>query len=276
LFLFALVLNLSLVSCASPSAVSAFSASAVTTLAAASQVFGDMEPSCLREVDSRAPFGSFQVLVQHDPGCDRIATQAESAQASVRILSDYFRAMNALASFGTATAGTDAQGLLSRAGSAMGSSPEAQNALGSLAQLLVSAGTSGYQLKHLEKDLVRVNADVSAVLAALIRIIQRNYVDQLLGSEEQKLRTRYREFSQGKTSPELILMLEDRWRGDEQMLQARRASAQSMVTALETLSKGFADLASNGRRLTAKEVPGLLEPYVTQMQNLIPQVQKAF
>ncbi len=100
---------------------------------------------------------------------------------------------------------------------------------------------------------------------------------QGLESEEQKLATRYKGFPKGQSSADVVtLMLDDRWSADEQALQSRRASAQCLITALQALSKGFADLAANSHRLKAGEVQGLLEPYVTQIQALIPQIQKAF
>ena len=71
-------------------------------------------------------------------------------------------------------------------------------------------------------------------------------------------------------------MLDDRWRADETALAAKRASAQSLVTALQALVKGFQELAANAHRLKAKEVPGLLAPYDAQLQALIPQIQKGF
>jgi hypothetical protein len=98
---------------------------------------------------------------------------------------------------------------------------------------------------------------------------------RLLASEEQKLSVRYRDFAQGK-SDEFKLQLEDRWRADEHDLAARRDSASRLVAALEALSDGFKELAANSRHLNSKELPGLLDPYVTEMQTLIPQIQKAF
>jgi hypothetical protein len=71
-------------------------------------------------------------------------------------------------------------------------------------------------------------------------------------------------------------MLDTRWQSDEQAIESKRAAARSLVTSLNALSKGFADLAAKSRTLKGKEVPGLLAPYTTQMQTLIPQVQKAF
>ena len=271
--------TLCFVGCTTPDAVSKFCGSAAATLTSAAPVFTDMEQSCLREVNSRQEFGTFMLPVQSDPGCNAIATQATGAAAATKILSDYFTALNSVASFGTAKAGTDAQNLLQKTSAAFGANSGAQNALGSIAQFLVSAATSGVQARDLEKDLTKANSDISTVVDALIAIVKTNYIGQGQGqgleSEEQKLATRYKEFAKG-ASPEVKLMLDDRWHADEQMLTARRASAQSLVTALQALQKGFADLAKTAHNLKAKEVQGLLDPYVTQLQSLIPQIQKAF
>ena len=274
LFLVA-ILALSLMSCNTPEAVSKFCGSAVTTLTCANPVFDDMKSSCLREVNSREEFGTFKPPVQSDTHCDAIGAQAAGAAAAAKILSDYFSAINSLASFGTAKAGTDAASLISKTGAAVGASSPAQTALGSITQFLVTAATSGYQQEQLEKDLTKVSRDISAVVNALITIVHDDYIGRQLTSEEQKLSDQYREFAKDK-SPEVKLLLDDRWHADEQTLSAKRASAQSLITALQVLSKGFADLAANAHQLKAKEVPGLLGPYVTQLQALIPQIQKAF
>jgi hypothetical protein len=130
-------------------------------------------------------------------------------------------------------------------------------------------------LKQLEKDLSKVSGNISAVVNALITIVQDDYIGRQLASEEQKLADRYLEFAKDK-SPEVKLLLDDRWHADEQALAAKRASAQSLITALQALSKGFADLAANAHQLKAREIRGLLGPYVTQLQTLIPQIQKGF
>jgi hypothetical protein len=270
------VFALPLVSCTTPDAVSKFCGSAVTTLTSASLVFDDMKLSCLREIDSRNEFGTFKPPVESDPNCTAIGDKAAGAVAAAKILSDYFSAINSLASFGTAKAGTDAQNLLTKTGAAVGTNPAAQKALGSIAQFLGSAATSAYQRKQLEKDLTAVSQNISDVVNALITIVKDDYIDRQLGSEEQKLAVRYREFAKDNKSPEVKLLLDTRWHADEQALAAKRASAQSLVTALQALSKGFADLAANAHHLRAKEVPGLLGPYATQLQALIPQIQKGF
>jgi hypothetical protein len=269
------MLALLLAGCTTPDAVSKFCASAATTLTAAQPVFGDLKQSCLREVNSRVDFGSFSPLVQDDASCDTVGKQADGAAAAAKVLAGYFGALNSLASFGTAKAGTDAQSLVSKTGAAVGENSKAQTALGSIAKLLVTAATSGYQEKQLEKDLPQASADISAVTDALITIIQDDYIGRLLKSEEEKQSFRYKFFAKGK-SPEVVMMLDGRWQAEEQALEARRASARGAVTALGALSKGFSELAANSHRLKGKEMPGILAPYVTQLQTLLPQIQKAF
>lgn len=269
--------------CTTPDEVSKFCASSETTLASAKQVFSDMKGSCLRTVALREPIGAYRTSTS-DPQlataiafCNGdIAKQSDATVAAVTILSDYFSAVNSLASFGTAKAGTDAQTLAAKTAAALGAESKAQTAIGSLASDLTMALTSGYQLKNLERDLTRASGNITDVTAALISIIQTNYVDQLLQDEENKTADRYREFYKADFPPEAKVLLEDRWRSDETAIQSKRSGAASLISSLQSLSKGFADLSTNAKTLKAKEIPALLEPYVTQMQTLIPEVQKAF
>ena len=275
------ILNLSLAGCITPDAVSKFCGSAVAILTSSHAVFNDMKLSCLREVNSREEFATFKPPIEDDANCAAIGTQAAGAAAAAEMLSDYFSAINSLASFGSAKAGTDAQNLVTKTGAAVGANSAAQTALGSIAQFLVSAATSGYQQKSLEKDLTKVSGNINAVVNALITIVKDDYIGRQLGSEEQKLSVRYREFAKVHStkealSPEAKLMLDDRWHADEAALEAKRASATCLITALHALAKGFEDLARDAHQLKSKEVPGLLEPYVTQLQALVPQIQKAF
>jgi len=201
--------------------------------------------------------------------------------AAAKLLSDYFSAINSLASFGSAKAGTDAESLLTKTGAAFGADSAAQTALGSIARVLTSAATAGYQQKQLEKDLTKVSANIPTVTNALKAIVKDVYIDTQLVSEQDELSIRYQRFAKDNStknplSPEAKLMLDDRWHADQAALEAKRASAQCLVSALEALSKGFQELAASSHRLTAKEVPGLLSPYATQLQALIPQIQKAF
>ena len=275
------ILNLSLASCVTPDAISKFCGSAAATLTSAQPVFNDMELSCLREVNSKVDFGTFRPPAASDPHCTKIGAQAAGAVAAAKILSEYFSAVNSLASFGSAKAGTDAEGLLTKAGAAFGADSAAQTALGSIARVLTTAATAGYQQKQLDKDLTKVSGNIPAVATALKTIVEDVYIDTQLASEQDELAVRYQRFAKENSaknplSPEAKLMLDDRWNADQAALEAKRASARCLVSALEALSKGFKELAASSHQLTAKEVPGMLGPYATQLQALIPQIQKAF
>ena len=268
--------------CDTPDAVSKFCGSSITTLSSANTVFDDMKQSCLREVNSRQEFGTFKPAVQSDENCTKIDAKVEGAKAAAKVLSDYFTAINSLASFGTAKAGTDAKDLATKTGAALGASSAAQTAVGAIAEFLVSAATSGFQQKQLEKDLPKVSSNVTAVVNGLVRVILNDYFELGLDTEEAKLATQYEEFAKKNStkekplSAELKLSLHDRWLADEAVIAGKRASAQSLVAGLQAISKGLADLAANAHKLKAKDLPALLSPYITQIQALIPAIQKAF
>jgi hypothetical protein len=273
------VLSLALFGCNEPADVSSFCGSAQTVLAASTLVLNDMKASCFRAIDLRSPLGSFAAPAQSDPGCDQIAAQGAGAVAAAKILGEYFAAVNSLASFGTARAGTDASNLVNQTGTALGAASIAQTAIGSMTQFLVQTATSGYQRKSLAQDLPKVSANVSAVANGLAAIIQNEYIDQLLSDEEKKLANRYREFIINSTNdhtltPELKVSLENAWRTEEAALTSRRASAHVLVQALGLVSKGFADLAANATHFSGAELAGLLQPWIAQIQSLVPMIQK--
>ncbi len=169
-------------SCTTPDAVSKFCASAATTLASAKPVLSDMQASCLRRVDTFESIGSFKTAVSDSnptvkaaiASCDGIGTKTQGAIAAASILSDYFTAINSLASFGTAKAGTDAGALASKTAAALGEKTDAQTAIGSIVTDLTKVFTAGYQMKKLESDLTRVSSNINNVTAGLITVIQTN------------------------------------------------------------------------------------------------------
>ena len=184
-----------------------------------------MKQSCLREVNSRTNIGTFAPPVTEDKSCDAIGGKSSGAEAAVEILSDYYSTVNSLASFGTSKVGENAGSLAENTGVAVGVGSPAQTALNSIATFVVNAGISGYQERTLAKDLSNVSRDIPTVINALIKIIQTDYIDLQLKSEEQKLAVRYQEFATGDSSGQVKLMLDDRWHADQQAIQARRESA---------------------------------------------------
>ena len=261
--------------CDTPDTVSTFCASSNATLASAVPVFQDLQGSCLREINITKGIGTFEA-VQVDMNCDAIGKQADGAVAATQVLQDYFTVSNSLATFDTAKSASDASSLISQTGAAVGSSSAAQTALGSIASFITSVATSGYQQKALDGDLIKVSKNIGDVTDALVQILQTNYIGQELKSEDQKLATRYKEFAVKHPDATILLNLDDRWHADSQSIAVKRASAQSLIAALNVIKKGSADLATNAHKVKAKELQGLLDPYVTQLQTLVPQIQKGF
>lgn len=266
---------LALVGCNTPDAVSKFCASAQSSLASGNAIFDDMKQSCLREVNSRSDFGTFKAFDQSDSACASIGNQADGLKAATQVVSDYFLAINGIASFGIAKLGDDVNGLVTKA--SIGVPASQQAALGSVGKFLTTLIASGYQQKKLATDIPAVSKDVEVVVGNLAGVVQSKYIDDLLNDEEKKLAVRYGEFL--KTHPgsaEVILSLNDRWQSDEAGIAAKRSSAMSYISAMKALAKGDADLAAHANHITAKELPALLSPYSAQLQALIPAIQKAF
>jgi len=67
-----LVLAALLLSCNTPDSVAKFCASGVAALETGDAIFDDMKGSCLREVQSREPLGSFTVAAPASTACDDI------------------------------------------------------------------------------------------------------------------------------------------------------------------------------------------------------------
>ena len=266
----------SVVSCNTPESIAKFCASAVVTLKIGDALFDDMKASCIREAQTRADFGTFPVSDPDLPACNNIGNQTVGLKAASKLLSNYFTALNDLASFGTSKAGDDAKELLTKASTQSKLSAGPQNALASIAGLLTRVATASYQQKRLADDIVKVHEDIKVALDGLAEAAGVAYLHQLQ-DEERKTATRYEEFlKQHNGTADVILALDSRWQSDHASFAARQKAAQSYQAALDAMAKGNEDLAAHARGLNAKALPGLLSPYTAQLESLVPAIQKAF
>jgi hypothetical protein len=263
-------------SCDTPASVAKFASSAVTTLGTGDSFFDDMKASCVRELQTRESFGIFAVSDPDSSECDAIGKQADGLKAASKLLSSYFTALNDLASFGSTKADNGAKDLASKASGEAKLSAPVQGALGSVASFLTGVATSGYQQKKLADGVVGVHGDVKAVLDGLGEAVGVVYLQELQ-DEEKKTATRYREFMLAhQTEGGVVIALDSRWQTDRATLSSKEKAAQSYQSALGTLAKGNEDLAAHARDLKAKELPGLLSPYATQLESVVPAILKAF
>ncbi len=263
--------------CNPPDAVTKFSASAQTTLSSGLPVFEDFKQSCRRELEARQAVGSFEVPPSFAE-CDAIGARAIGLEAASRVLSDYFDALNKLASFNTGELNNNVGGLVTQVNSFAKLQTEQQKAVTSIADFIVNLASSSYQRKHLADDIVKANPDVKIVLSALQASISEPglYLD-LLSREQQAITVRNKEFlAEHPASAQVILSLDERWRAETATLNAKRTSATTYVTALETLAKAHEDLAENANNIKATELAAVLTPYSDQLSSLIPVIKKAF
>ena len=259
--------------CNTPDTVAKFCSSAVVTLKSGDALFDDISASCVREAQTREPFATFEVTDTTPPACDEIGKQASGLKAAGQLLAEYFKALNDLASFGTTTAGSNASSLAKTAAAQAKLSSNAQTAIGSIAGLLTQIATGGYQQKALATNIVKHKADVDAVLGGLGEAVGVVYL-QMLKEEENKTITRYREYL--LQHPDATLALDSRWQNDRTSFASKIRAAQAYQDALNTLIKGNDDLAAHANNLSAKNLPGLLSPYVSQLESMVPAIQKAF
>jgi hypothetical protein len=238
-------------------------------------VFGDLGGSCLRVKALEGGIGTFAV-VRSDPGCDAVAKQAQGAKAAAEILSAYFSALNAVATGGGAKSEVrDVTALAAQATAAVSASPAAQGAVAAISQFLLVTATGTRKAKDGTKDLDEANRNVSAVTEALAAIVRTNYLDQELADEERKLAVHYKEYAQAHPEGAVVVQLDARWQADQRELAARRTGAESVILALAAIRQGVATVASDRHPGKAGELQRVLKPYTTQIQALVPQLQKA-
>lgn len=264
-------------SCNAPESIAKFSASAVKTLKTGDAIFDDMRASCVRETQTREPFGSFALSDASVPSeCVAIGKQAEGLKAASGLLSKYFASLNALASFGAAEASEDAEGLLSKATAESKLNDTHQKAIASIAGLLTRIAAAGYQQKHLAEDLVKVHEDVKVALEGFAEAAGIVYLQELR-EEEHKTASRYRGFLvEHSQAPDAVLVLDARWQADRATFVAKEAAVRRYQAALAALGKGNEELASHARSLKAKDIPALLSSYTAQLEAMVPLIQKAF
>ena len=264
--------------CDTTDAISKYCATSITTVSSVTTILSDMGPSCLREVNA-AKYAPFTLPVTSDPNCNDVSNQQDAAIAAAKLLSEYISALNSLSTVGTSTPSTDAGTLATNAAAIPGATSDQKTAISALAQDLTKGLLVAYQSKKITEDIPKAQDHIDKITDALINVIQENYSKQLLGSESEKVTAGYNDFlgtlPQNQV-PEAKLILDERWQANQQSIQSKQAAATSAIAALKTMRTGFDTLATNAPKMKLKDIAGMLEPYATELQALIPQMQKAF
>lgn len=264
--------------CDSNSTVADFSASAKTAVSAGGPIFADFAGTCGREVADRQSFGGFSTDQTLPAECQAIDQKAQGIEAASEVVLAYFDALNSLASYNTATTGSNFNQALTDANQFAQFDADRKAALGALGQAILTITTSGYQTKHLRDDVVKTDPQLQIVLAALEESITGGglYLD-MLANEKSKLAARSKEFLlENPNSPAVTLLLDQKWNADRRSLLAKENAARAYVAALKAIADGHSNLAKQAKTINEKQLIAVLQPYVDQVVPLIPTIRNGF
>jgi hypothetical protein len=270
-------------SCASPEAIATFAGSAQKALAVAPPLFGDIHDSCVRRQSLRpntpilpafVPPDSKDAPAQNPPAlaaCTRFASQAQALGSVSNTLSDYFKAVQQLASFdATGVSGANESAAANAASAAGLSYPQIESA-GKLASVVTRAFTEGYQRRRLLEYLRDADPAVANITQGLENVI-KNYLD-FLQEEQQTTTARYQ--SVADTNQKAVLLLLNRaYSEDVVQIGQRRSSAQAFTEALRAIREGHRQLVQSARHLNAKRLSLALQPYTSKLDGLMPALQR--
>lgn len=272
-------------SCTSPQAVATFAGSADKALEEGPAIFSDLHQSCLRRYADIQPITpSFMpgamtadgsaAISSEPPVCARFGSQGEALGKASGILSAYFRAVQQLAAFNSSTVSSASEQTAENAASAASLNSTQVADIGKLAGLVTQIFTAHYQRSRLLEYLREADSSISSVTEGLETIASQDY-EGLLEEERRAVTRRYQDNADVQNTA-LVLLLNRAYADDMADLNRREAAAKAYVKALQQIRAGHNMLAKNAGHLNAKDLSIALEPYTSELQTLLPALQKGF
>jgi hypothetical protein len=287
----------SLIACASADAVAKFAGDAAKSLDQGTVVFDDFPASVVRrDCDANVESRDFD-FKPADQACviDNVEqanlTSAKKDRDDIlavqKVLIDYFNALQQLAAFGKATDSSGKSKNDASSGSTSASNLKASGKLTSsdevkavtdLGTFMVKVFSVGYRNRQLSRDLKDADDAVGKVTDALAHIVKDDYeYDSKRPTQASLLNLEaYRMTEQYKDAKESPMLLRVSWTDRSGKLLARNSSASSYVEALEKIKSGHNKLATQPTQLKAQSVAADLQPYISSLESLIPQILKVF
>src|SRR5579875_827139 len=268
--------------CNSPQAIATFAASSEQAIQQGPPLFADLYGACGRIHFYREPIrpvfigeNAKQVNTREpqSSACASFQAEAGALGAASATLSAYFQAMQEFASSKTSAVMAPSAAASVQAATTANLTASQIQAVGKLAGLVAQAASEHYQRSHLIRYLKEADSSVSHITEAFAKIA-RDY-QGMLEEERRELRARYQD-ADGRADPAVVLLLDRAYTEDMKEIDDRRQGAEAYITALQQISQGHHELAAKASQLKAKEVGLALEPYVARLQQLVPQVQRAF
>jgi hypothetical protein len=269
-------LLLGLTSCTTPDAVRKFVTTARDATSQFSPFVRDIADSCVRRHRAERPVTEIVDAAAAATGaCKEDFDLAPDLLGSIKVLSNYFNALNSLASDDAVTYDKEIDGFAGKLQASAKFPAPATGAVKGLTKFLADAVASGYQRKKLAAALKAADLDVTALTDTLGHIIGVEYVRDL-DNEQDSLQNRYKDAMRSTQGNDAVaLLLQTQWEGDLERLQKRRTAAIDFQKALEKVRDGHKQLAAQSSRWSAAELAKELGPYTASIRNLIGSFQTA-
>lgn len=265
-------------SCAPPVSVATFAGNADKAITAGAPIFADIHESCVRrraEEERIAPqyphIGQKPAEAASESVCASFVAEVNELQDVSSLLSAYFRAMHELAAFDETNVSAQAEHAGENVGAAAVLSLNQTDAIAKLSGLITRAVTGHYQRSKLREFLRAADPHVTVVSQALEIVLTKDY-GSLLDEEERAIKRRYEEVS-GAKEMATVLLLNRAYLEDLNELKRRRGAAKAYAAVLKEARDGHHVLAGFTGHLNNKEISLVLQPYISQLQTLMPSIQ---
>ena len=272
----AVALALSLTGCALPDAIRQFATTARDSTAQFAPFVQDIADSCERRKLAEHP--ATEIAISDDAvkaACKEDSDLTPGLLGAMKVLTNYFNALNSLASDEVVTYDKEIDGVASKLQTAAKFPAPATDAVKGLAKFLADAVASGYQRKKLADAVKAADKDVATLTDALGRIVGVDYVRDL-DNELDTLKNRYIDAMRTTKGDDAVaLLLQRHWRSDLAALQKRRAAAIDFQKAMEKVRDGHHELASRAGQWSAEDLIKELGSYTASIQSLVKSFQAA-
>jgi hypothetical protein len=269
-------LVLLLTSCAPPDAIRQFVTTARDTTAQFAPFVQDIADSCERRKLAERP--ATEIATSDDAlkaACKEDSDLAPGLLGAMKVLTNYFNALDSLASNEAVTYDKEIDGIANKLQTAAKFPAPATDAVKGLAKFLADAVASGYQKKKVADAVTSADKDVATLTDAIGRIIGVEYVRDL-DSELDTLKNRYTDAMRTTKGDDAVaLLLQRHWRADLAGLQKKRVAAVDFQKALEKIRAGHHELTSRAGQWSAGDLIKEMGSYTASIKSLVKSFQAA-
>jgi len=257
--------------CTSMEAVQKFALYSQSTIETVRPVAKDFYASCTRA-------NSFKPLASHSK-CKTEQEASKAIQMIAGVIDEYSVALGALASDELVDYEKDVDAMTKEINGlkVSGLDEKKVDAVGSVAQLISKAATSGYQQQQISKFLKQDDVSVANVTETLADLIEKNYstaIDMEITAWEDGYR-RVEKIERTERPLEWEMYSKVQWK-DRADLEAKKNAAKSLAKNIREIGTTHEKLKKDAEKLTSKEVAAFVQTYIKNAKPVIKEVQEAF